>query len=114
MPRTHRNSRRNGSSIGWYLNFLEFLVWNPAIRAEFGFLTEHIGALFAEIHTLRQSNQRLAEELEWLRSVRGTFPQTRDLELSRAEIRRRIEAARHLLREMSRFLPRGPGRRFSF
>jgi FtsZ-binding cell division protein ZapB len=105
MPRNHRNSRQDRVIRQYFESFL-LLVRNPQVPVEFEHIMDYVQLLQQELEESRRSQRSLERELATLRSAREGLPQVWALELSRTELRRRVAAARHLLREMSYFLPR--------
>lgn len=109
MPRIHRTTRRYHN-----IGIPSFSIFYGPLRevlAPIRYWTEN---LETRIQELCLSQRGLERELESLRWARGTFPQTRELELERTELRRRIEAIRYLLRQLSATVSRPSGRRNSF
>jgi hypothetical protein len=109
MPRTHRNTRRYHN-----IGIPSFSIFYGPLREVLTPIRYWTENLETRINELCLSQREMERELESLRWARGTFPQTRELELERTDLRRRIEAIRYLLRELSALVPRLSRRRNSF
>lgn len=109
MPRTHRNNRRYHN-----IGLPSFSIFHGSLREVLTPMRLYVDNLHTRISELRDSQQELERELESLRWARGTFPQTRELELERTNLRHRIEAISYLLRQLLITVPRASERRNSF
>ncbi len=105
MPRVHRNTRRY--HVAGVPNFSIF--YGP-LRDMLLPLCNWTDNLELWIRELQQSQRELERELESLRWARGTFPQTRELNLERTHLWQRIEAIKYLIRQLAASVSRSSGR----